>query len=230
MRTIKNTLMIFFSLFVALLFSSCATKYIDNAQEGKPFKPTKGMLAGALRWKQAGKIVEPTGSFFGPLHQITIINRDTDRDIVYVHSLKKASFYLALDPGTYSIEKVSITRIQKLHDIPFNQEAPLISNEEMLLMTVSFCLFPCGGAPVAQALSYEYPTHFPSFQINEHEATYIGTLTIEVPDPLPDPAEPITPSFTFIDDQDETLNEFSTRFPGIERVKSLIPASQKESL
>jgi len=225
MGTKKNTLMITCLLFVALLFSSCATTHelIYNAKEGKSFNSNKGMLAGALRWKQADTIIEPTGSFFGPLHEISIKNINTN--IVYIHSLKKTSFYLALDPGTYNLNMVSITRIQKLHDIPFNKEAPLISNTEMFSMGVSICLFPRGGPPPPEALSYMYPIPFPSFQINEHEATYIGTLIVEVPDPLPDPKNPITPSFTFIDDQAETLNEFSTRFPGIERVKNLVPGS-----
>ena len=225
MGTIKNTLMIFFSLLVALMLSSCATtsKFIDNAKEGKSIKSAKGMLAGAIQWKQEDKVIEPTESFFGPLHRIIIKNSITN--IVYIHDLKQSSFYLALDPGTYSIENVSISRISKLHDIPLNKEASLFSNEEIDSMIIAFLFFPY-SAPTPEALSYAYPIHFPSFEINEHEATYIGTLIIEVPDPLPDPAKPITPSFTFIDNQDRALNKFNTRFPWIERINILIPSSQ----
>ena len=219
MRTAIRTIAITFSLLVVLIANACATKYIDNVKTKTVIRPGKGMLIGALRWKQANKIVEPTGSFFGPLHQITL--RDWKTTIVYVHSLKKASFYLALDPGTYSIDKVSIARIQKLHDIPLNKEAPLITNEEAFSIGASVCLFPCGGAPVPTALSYEYATSFPSFQIYEQEATYIGTLIIEVPDPLPDPADPITPRFTFIDEH-EVVHDVITHYPGIERVNNSI--------
>jgi hypothetical protein len=65
--------------------------------------------------------------------------------------------------------------------------------------------------------------------IREGEASYIGAMTISLPDPLC--RGPLTVRITTSDEGDETLNEFQARFPGTIRVeKRLLPKTKMTTL
>ena len=216
------------ALFLSLIFifGGCAHHFqnIKNFKEGETLvQPSEGLLIGSILVRQGENELKPSG--LSSSEKLEILNIQTNSSIYHdlrgtdeIKGVKGTDFRLPLPSGQYKLQKIIATDI-KLNRSTSSKIAPWLLN----ILTLPFGVFVFPGiGPETLELTLPYS----DFEVKPHEATYIGTLIVDFPDPLPI-GHPHG-QFKVIDEGDQTTADLQNRIPGIERVvKNLLMVESK---
>jgi hypothetical protein len=223
LKKIKNILSgaIFLSL-VLLIGCSSSLQSLKNVKQGESIVGSQnGLLVGAILLRQGEKTVTLTGGQ-GSGEMLQIKNTETDQKYSHkiegtadVKDIEGFDFRLLLGPGQYSLTSLRATGIN-VNQTTTAKVSPWLIN----ILTL-----PLGVVTVPGQAAINLPTPFSSFEIKPHEATYIGTLIIEIPDPLPNGR--FNPQYKILNEETPTTADLKNRILGIEKVVTALVVVQQ---
>lgn len=190
------------------LLAGCSNN-LYNLKEGQSLPSSEGLLVGTIRWQQGDQgLAVYGGGVLGSKVRMDIRNVTTDE--VYSYVMEAPDVRLALPPGQYTFVEISVSNVAvNVNRTTAQKVAPWLLN--LLTLPLGVVTIPTGKVN----LSFKPP--FPPFVIREHEALYIGSLVINLPDPLP--RGRFQARFDISDEGDQVLSELQDRFPGTKRVE-----------
>ena len=197
----------------ALLITACANPPITDIsgfKEGEKLGVQDGLLVGAIRWQQGEKEVATDVGDYHEVPDTGIQIRNMATNEVVRLWLKTSDLCLALPRGTYVFEKISGSQLAVRVDRTTGEKvAPWLAN----VLTL-----PLGGVVIpSEKVGAAFTPHLAQFVIKEGEASYMGILTIHLPDPLP--KGPFKIGVSTSDEGEEMLGRLRARFEGIARVE-----------
>lgn len=191
-----------------ILLTGCSNS-LRNLKDGEALPTSQGLLVGTIRWQQGEHGVAAYGGGQYGTHVLLQI-RHIGSERVYSHDMKEPRLLLTLPAGEYMFERITISNVSlNVRRTTAQKAAPWLLN--VLTLPLGVATIPTGGVN----LSFE-PT-LSAFQIKAGEATYIGTITIDFPDPLPHGSNRV--NFSVADEEDTAAENLVIRFPGTERVE-----------
>lgn len=215
LKTNSILLHIIYPLILGVLLSSCANVYhsVGDVKDDTSFaESSKGLLLGSVHWVQKSEAIEVKENDYRHF-SVFFKNIGTNRQYMYI--MKKSDFAIALPPGNYELTSIHApTRA-------FHRSSAWVYKEIAdftLLLVAGTAASVATGVNLGPAFSgwsesVPVPVDIPSFVLRQREATYIGSLIIEVPDPLP--YESFIPRLKINDEGDAILKDIQTRFPSI---------------
>ena len=196
----KNNIL---GLFLCLFLITACSNTLQSVKEGETFsKSSDGLLVGTIRFQQGDRMIVPSG--LGATQRLFIQSIEINKS--FEHVLDGTDFRLTLPPGHYTVKQIFAYQLS-VNKTTGAAVAPWLWN----VLTLPFGVVT---VPAGTRFNF-YPPDSP-FEIKQHEATYIGTLVVEIPDPLP--MGSFTPTFRVIDEEEQASKDLPARFPGIERV------------
>jgi hypothetical protein len=133
---------------------------------------------------------------------------------VYRYSSEQPEFHLAVPQGQYSLDHFHIMKAGA-NRTRWATVTPWLLN--VLTLPLGVVFIPTGRVDLSVV------PHFSVFEINQDEVSYIGTLTIEIPDPLP--MGQYQAHFKIADDGDEFLGDIQSHSYGAGRFMRRVIAS-----
>lgn len=190
------------------LLAACSTN-LYNLRDGQPLPPSEGLLVGTIRWQQGDQgLAVYGGGYLGSKVRIDI--RNISNDEVYSYVMEAPDVRLALPPGKYTFAEISVSNVAvNVNRTTAQKVAPWLVN--LLTLPLGVLVIP------TEKVNLSSKPSFPPFVIREHEALYIGSLVIHLPDPLPTARFQVR--FDISDEGDQVLDELKDRFPGTKRVE-----------
>ena len=206
----KSSILIFGISLVSLL-ASCA-KEVSNIRPGMfHFDSSYGVLVGSIDWRQGGRRV-------GTFTNFDFENLSTHKK--YFHITRKIEYWLAVPQGEYSLSILRITnpKVRKTFGRQIAGTLPL------LFFLLNQYTLPY-GLIIAPSTDNELKArpNLPTFIVKRQEATYLGHLIIEIPDPLP--AGSLQPQIRVIDPDNFEIETIKRTLSGIKRVEKRILVS-----
>lgn len=206
---------------VVIMGCASSLQTLKNVKQGESIAGSQnGLLVGAFLLRQGEKTVTLTGAQ-GSGETFQIKNIATGQ--TYSHKIEGTAdvkdidgydFRLPLTAGQYSLLSLTATGVN-VNETTMSKASPWLMN----ILTL-----PLGVVSVPGNSSINLPTPFSSFEIKPREVTYIGTLIIEIPDPLPNGR--FRPQYKVLNEETQTTAELRTRIPGIEKVVTALVAVQ----
>jgi len=223
LNTFKKILSGGIFLILALLIGcSGSLTGLKNVKQGESIAGSpNGLLVGAILLRQGANSVTFSGDA-GSGEKLKIHNNGTGE--IYTHNIEGTpdvkdiegfDFRLPLAPGQYSLTSITAT------DLNINRTTTAKVSPWLL----NILTLPLGVVIVPGRTAINIPTPFSSFEIKPHEVTYIGTLIIEIPDPLPDGR--FEPQYKIINEEIPTTGDLKSRIPGIEKIVTTLVVVQQ---
>lgn len=198
-----------YALFIAACANSAITD-ISGFKDGEKLEVQDGLLLGTIKWQQGEKEVATDVGDYHEVPDTGIQLRNIATNEVVRLWLRTSDLCVALPRGTYAFDKISGSQLA----VRVNKT----TSEKVAPWALNLLTLPLGGIIIpSEKVGLSFNPQLAQFVIREGEASYMGTITIHLPDPLP--RGPFKIEVSTSDEGEEVLKKLRVRFEGIARVE-----------